>query len=63
MEHLSVGRGWNFTGGLGRVLGAVAGRVRNGFLPRTRVADVWGPQDTGAHLAVTQGGKQHGPAS
>jgi hypothetical protein len=33
--------------GFGRVPGAIAGRVHNGFHPRRREADVWGLQDTG----------------
>jgi hypothetical protein len=47
----------------GRVPGTIAGWVRNGFLSRRRETDVWGLQDIGGRLAVTRGGKWHGPAS
>jgi hypothetical protein len=45
------------------VTDAVLGRVRNGFHPWRREADVRGPWDTGARLVVTWGRKRHRPAS
>jgi hypothetical protein len=49
--------------GFGRVPGAVAGWVHNGFHPRRREANVWGPRDTGAHLAASRGSRRCRPAS
>jgi hypothetical protein len=49
--------------GFGRVPSAVAGRVRNGFLPRRREANVWGPQGAGAHLTASRGSRRCGPTS
>jgi hypothetical protein len=47
--------------GFAMVTGAVLGRVRNGFHPRMREADVRGPRDTEARLAVTRGRKMAWP--
>jgi hypothetical protein len=49
--------------GFGRVPGAVAGRARNGFCPRSREADVWGPRGAGARLTASQGKWMMRPAS
>jgi hypothetical protein len=46
--------------GFGRVSGTVAGRARNGFYPRSREADVWGPRGAGACLTTSRGNGRRG---